>query len=334
MPQDNLDWKRCAISILDYINNKTIAFLFFFFKCMHCIIDSNSVGTYKMWDCPIVTKRIYCSTVTGWPPIVDFSSKALKYCTYKLHNSRSDKVVSIYMTYNECQNWISIVTYCHFHFIISRQLWNPLHPSLDGLASKFTPADNLPQVRLTLLWWLQSIKPSQCKREWNCPQPSNNNHYVSKRLWLIVIFLLYPRNLVEGRYIGISFSVRLSGFLSVCRAARLYVCQVVCLSMTKILSGDLLHNHWSDFVQIWHRCSLGWVVVPPKLASQGANSKGDSDRKCEQKRAFCEQLRNYWSDLVQIWHRCSLGWVVVPSKLAFPGSAYSPPTDPPLVMPT
>ena len=125
----------------------------------------------------------------------------------------------------------------------------------------------------------------------------------------VVIKVYYPpRNVVEGGYTGISLSVRLSG------------CLAVRLSVSDILSADLLRNYWTDFAQIWHRCSLGWVVVPPDLASQGANPKGDSNRKCGQKRAFCEQIRNYWSNLIQIWHRCSLGWVDVHPKLASQGA--------------
>ena len=66
---------------------------------------------------------------------------------------------------------------CHYHCIFSRQSWNPSHPQLHGLSSKFTLAHKWPQAHLTSLCWLQSIKPSQCKSELNCQQPSSNNHY-------------------------------------------------------------------------------------------------------------------------------------------------------------
>ena len=79
-----------------------------------------------------------------------------------------------------------------------------------------------------------------------------------------------------------------------CSGGGVYWNQLVCpsvrlsirLSVNKILSGELLRNYWTDFDQIWHRCSLWGVVMHPRLASPGAVPKGGTDRKCKQKRAF------------------------------------------------
>ena len=68
-----------------------------------------------------------------------------------------------------------------------------------------------------------------------------------------------------------------------------------------ILFSKFICDYWSDFVQLWHRCPPGWVVVSPRWASSGLYQYHWLSRKCEQITLSTEFLCKYWSDSVHIW---------------------------------
>ena len=78
-----------------------------------------------------------------------------------------------------------------------------------------------------------------------------------------------------------------------------------------ILFSKFICDYWSDFVQLWHRCSSGWIDVYPRLISlvlyQYHWYSTDSKRII----LFCTFLCDYWCDFVQIWYKCSPGWIDV-----------------------
>ena len=172
-----LDWNKFSISIFDWIT-RLLLFLFFNFL-MYALHHRQLQCCYTKWEIVWIKQR----ESTVWLGLVNhqFLTSAQK---PRISVQRSFS--SVWAT-NFFQKFIWHVMNlksefilrcsCHYHCIISRQSWNQSHPQLHGVSSKFTLVHERPQVHLTSLCRLQSIKPSQSKIEMNYKQPSNNIHH-------------------------------------------------------------------------------------------------------------------------------------------------------------